>query len=269
MTEFKRSDYVAAAKDLINVMGLSDDEGKKLTVDGKANVATLLDLIKNMAGQIDPETDAKEDFAEGTLAILEQIGFNGFEAPKVDGKAIANTATTEDDDDWEERPGVEKELEPAKANADLSKEDFAIILAGNVKLKDLKDMVNENDLFKKLRKTVDNYQGLQGPKLLKAEMIKVAGITLAEPVKKEKATKTGHQGTAEKKPGIILRIAQLISDAGKKGITKTEILKELVTEFPERKESAMKATINVQIPARISKEKFPIAKTEDGRWFKK
>ncbi len=81
--------------------------------------------------------------------------------------------------------------------------------------------------------------------------------------KKEKKEKTG-------KPGVISFIVSLIEKADKKkGITKDQILEALKKEFADRNEVSMKATINVQVPARISKEKFEVAKTEKGGYYKK
>ena len=90
-----------------------------------------------------------------------------------------------------------------------------------------------------------------------------------KPAKKEGAKKEGPKKAGEPgKPGIIATIVSLIEESGKKGITKAEILKELVDRFPERSEDSMKNTINVQVPARINKEKFPVKKLEGDRYCK-
>ena len=80
--------------------------------------------------------------------------------------------------------------------------------------------------------------------------------------KGKKPEKAGEPG----KPGIIATIAQLIKDSGKAGISKEDILKELVEQFPDREETSMKNTVNVQIPARIQKERFLLKKLENGNW---
>jgi hypothetical protein len=82
--------------------------------------------------------------------------------------------------------------------------------------------------------------------------------------KGKKPEKAGEPG----KPGIIATIVKAIEDSGKKGITKTEILEILKEEFPDRNEDSMKNTINVQVPARIQKEKFKLEKLEGERWTK-
>lgn len=72
----------------------------------------------------------------------------------------------------------------------------------------------------------------------------------------------------QKKSGVIASIAEMIEKAGKKGITKEEILTNLVKRFPERQEKSMKNTINVQVPNRIDREKFKVEKVGD-RYRKK
>ena len=83
-------------------------------------------------------------------------------------------------------------------------------------------------------------------------------------VKKGAPKKAGAEG----KPGIIATIAGMIEKSGKKGVTKKEILAQLVEDFPDRSEESMKNTINVQVPARINKEKFTLKKLEGDRYAK-
>ena len=82
--------------------------------------------------------------------------------------------------------------------------------------------------------------------------------------KGKKPEKAGEPG----KPGIIQTIVNAIEKSGKKGVTKEELLETLKEEFPDRNEQSMKNTINVQVPARINKEKFPLKKLEGGRYAK-
>jgi hypothetical protein len=71
-----------------------------------------------------------------------------------------------------------------------------------------------------------------------------------------------------RKPGVIATIVSLIEEAGEEGITKDAILEALVAKFPERASIPMKNTINVQVPGRITKERFPVEKLDDGRYRK-
>jgi len=84
-----------------------------------------------------------------------------------------------------------------------------------------------------------------------------------KPVKKEKKASS----PKKKGPGVISTIVEAIEKAGKKGITKEEILEILVTTFPDRSEKSMKQTINVQVPGRITREKFEITQ-KNGKFLK-
>jgi hypothetical protein len=273
--ELKRSDYLAAAKDLVTSMGLMDDAGKPIAIDGKSNVAQLQEFILSAAENIDPESD---EFKPSTLEVLKKVGYTGFGAAPDDTEEVEVVVKEE-----EKAPAPKKEEKKKAAPADDLAEDddwqepepvepltLQEQVATAKRLADLKDLCTGNAEFKKLVPKLKSFQGLSGPRLLKEEMQKIVGVpeAPAKPAKAPKAS-SGKTGTPGKKPGVIAAIAECISNSGKKGITKAEILTELISQFPERSEDAMKSTINVQIPARISKEKFPIAKTEEGRWYKK
>jgi hypothetical protein len=60
----------------------------------------------------------------------------------------------------------------------------------------------------------------------------------------------------------------IIEGAGKKGVNKKEILEQLVELFPDRSEKSMGTPIQVQVPGRISKEKWPVKWLEGGRFAK-
>ena len=76
---------------------------------------------------------------------------------------------------------------------------------------------------------------------------------------------TGQKTKSEKGPGVIATIFSLVSQSGKKGISKQEILDKLTEMFPDRASEGMEKTINVQLPGRMSKErKVKIVKLESG-----
>lgn len=78
---------------------------------------------------------------------------------------------------------------------------------------------------------------------------------------------TGKKSSEKKGPGVISTIFTLVSDSGKSGISKPEILAKLVEMFPDRAEDGMEKTINVQLPSRMSKERgVVIKKLEDGNF---
>ena len=94
---------------------------------------------------------------------------------------------------------------------------------------------------------------------MKAEK-KITPETKAETTKAKETTPT--------KPGVIATIVELIAKSGKKGVTKDQILEVLTKSFPERSPEAMKKTINVQVPSRITKERFPVVRQENGTYIK-
>lgn len=79
--------------------------------------------------------------------------------------------------------------------------------------------------------------------------------------KKEKAAKE------PKGPGVIATILDIVKSGPH---SKEEILTKLTAAFPSRDATSMKNTINVQLPARMSKERgVEIVKDEQGRFFVK
>jgi hypothetical protein len=91
-----------------------------------------------------------------------------------------------------------------------------------------------------------------------------------EPVlKQDKKKKEPPLGKKEKTAGVIKSIIELIEKSGQKGISKEQILEELIKRFPDRQPTSMKNTINVQVPTRISKERFPLEKTPDNKFRRK
>lgn len=81
-----------------------------------------------------------------------------------------------------------------------------------------------------------------------------------------KAKKKSEKTPKEK--GVIATIVALIENANKAGISKEQILNILVKTFPDRNKNSMKNTINVQVPNRISKERFKVKKLENGNYKK-
>jgi sugar-specific transcriptional regulator TrmB len=88
-----------------------------------------------------------------------------------------------------------------------------------------------------------------------------------KPAAKKEAVKKEKKFPKQSGPGVIATIVSCIEGAGKKGISKDEILAELVKAFPDKDANSMKSTINVQVPARISKERFKV-ENKDGKYFK-
>ena len=150
-------------------------------------------------------------------------------------------------------PGDEKAEEPEK---DETLEDK---LKKSRKMVDLQVLLEEYPAeFKKAKNAI---AAANNPIKLKKAMRDALGIVPTEKSASNKPKVT-------KGPGVISTIVECISSAGKKGVDKADILDILVETFPERKADAMKKTINVQVPNRISKERFEVSTTKDGKYFK-
>jgi hypothetical protein len=80
----------------------------------------------------------------------------------------------------------------------------------------------------------------------------------------------GKSEKTDKPIGVIGSIFNLVKGSGKAGISKTEILDQLILMFPDREKAGMEKTIGVQLPSRMAKERdCKIEKTADGKYFMK
>jgi len=96
-----------------------------------------------------------------------------------------------------------------------------------------------------------------------AEKAKAKEAKKAERAAAKEARAASGQGTG--KPGVIAAILEIIKSGPH---SKAEILAKLKTKFPDRVEDSMKATINVQIPNRMAKDKnITISKNDAGQYF--
>ncbi len=86
--------------------------------------------------------------------------------------------------------------------------------------------------------------------------------TKKAPAQKKKAEP---RGRASK--GVKWEIFQALQKAPKTGISKDEILDKLTKLFPDRKPESMKATIGVQVPGKMSKQRdVQIIRLESGKY---
>jgi hypothetical protein len=71
--------------------------------------------------------------------------------------------------------------------------------------------------------------------------------------------------TSTTKVGVISSILDIIKKSGKNGVTKDQILEQLVVLFPNRNKVGMSKTIQMQLPKRMSAEKkVNIVKSDKG-----
>jgi hypothetical protein len=242
---YLEKDLREAAVELNTVLGLKDP-----AIDPKAPMTELVETVKEAVGLI--EGDVFE--LDASKRVIHEI-----------------------------RPELYPELD---ASPETNPEDLRQSIEDAQKLSDLKEIAKTNDVFKETRGKLSSFKTADA---LKSELLMVLDdlVTATEPVvaekkvlqrakpaaaatpatdkpKGKKPEKAGEPG----KPGIIATIVTLIEKSGKKGITKEAILEELKEAFPDRDEKSMKNTINVQVPARINKEKWPVEKLEGGLYRK-
>lgn len=98
-----------------------------------------------------------------------------------------------------------------------------------------------------------------------------AGKPAKEKLAKAASGKKVGSATPGKGPGVIAAILDILKATSEtKPVTKEDMLKQLGEKFPDRELDSMKATINVQIPSRMSKEKgVTIVKGDKGYYIEK
>jgi hypothetical protein len=214
----ERRDLVAAAKELVEVLGLKD-HGEPIVINKETTIEDMTKIIKDAIPLIDPKTDTFED---ETQVVIDELSKSP-ETEKVDKKAGKKT----------KEPAQEKAEELHEKNV------------GSKKVNEGKKPVKEEDAEK-----------VEGEEKEDKPVKKVE--------RKGAPKKAGEPG----KPGIIATIVKAIEKSGKKGISKKELLEVLTEEFPDRNIDSMKATIAVQVPTRINKEKFPLKKVGEDCYAK-
>ena len=228
-------DLIKAGKELNDLL-FDDDE-----INVKGTKEEIETQIKEAAELIDPTKDAVSD---ETQAVLEELGV------------------------WPDEKG--------------DKEDPGDNLVDQINdaatMKELKIIAKDLDEFKSLRGILTKYKTKDDLREVMLETLeegepekkeeKKPAAEKAPPAKKEPVKTTEKKKEVTKKPGVIISIVSLIEKSGKKGVTKDEIHEKLVELFPDRDEKSMRSTINVQVPNRITKEKFEVEKTKDGSYRK-
>ena len=155
----KKTELIKAAKELNGVVGC--DPAIKVK---KVEVPYLIDQL-NIAGKLVEEGDV---ITEETAAVLAELAGEN-EAPET----------------HETAKGGDK--------------DLTAILAETKKLADLKALVEDNDEFKTLRKGLDKFKGLNGPRELRPLMEKCLGIKTTDKKKAPAARGKEKKAPTEKK----------------------------------------------------------------------
>lgn len=162
----KRKDLIKAATEMNTIMGL------KPPIDVKLGD---LDLQKSI---IESTADITKDdeFSAETTAVLKTLLPEQLpeELPAEDEEAEVEVAVPVAPAKPTRSAPAAKPAAPA---APVKAKTLPEIVQSTAKLSELKDLVNVNDAFKKLRgKALEAYTGLTGPKELKLAMYKVLGV---------------------------------------------------------------------------------------------
>jgi outer membrane biosynthesis protein TonB len=209
---------------------LNDTLALDPAIDEKlADPKKLIPLLKEAIELVDPEND---EFSKETQAVIDELQLD------------------EKEEDEEEKPVKKAPAKPAKEE----KKEKA-----PAKGKKTPEPVEEDEDEDETEEQEDE-EVEETPKS-KKETKKSA----EKPAKEEKSAKK----SAEKGPGVIATIVSCVEKSGKKGITKEAILEVLSNTFPDKSPDSMKNTINVQVPARITKERFEVENLKDGAYRKK
>jgi hypothetical protein len=77
------------------------------------------------------------------------------------------------------------------------------------------------------------------------------------------------QEHTKRAPGVVEVIVRSLLDAGKQGISKSEIHNLLVAKFPDRDPEKMKHTVNLHVPSCITRERFDVERIPDTDKYRK
>lgn len=133
--------------------------------------------------------------------------------------------------------------------------------------KDVAPEINENENVDVDQIQTNDVKENDNSQLIADATKKIDDLKAQLAAAKEELKKLTGKKSEKKGPGVISTIFTLVSDSGKTGISKADILAKLVEMFPDRAEDGMEKTINVQLPSRMSKERgVVIKKLEDGNF---
>ncbi len=265
----KKENLVKAAENLNKVL-FEEDDPQMINV--KAEAGPLKSEIREAAVILEPS----DELEENTVKVLSEL----LEQEDLKKGAVANLkklGVWDDDKEGDGRGSSDEETEAGEKEKD---EETSTSLEDQItNAKTTKECIE-------IAKSDDCFTDLKGEKFKTMKLMKEAMVEALskkaddndddkkeDPPAKEKAKKEKKEKktTAKKEKkglGVIATIASSIADAGQKGVSKKDLLEILVEAFPERDPKAMKNTISVQVPGRISRERFELEETKNGKFRK-
>lgn len=258
-----RKELVAAAKELNDVLGLSP----KIKIVGIKQEDLETKLIE--ASELLTEDD---DLSDKTQKVLNELKSKNVDEDDIEDDDDVEDVEDDDveDDDVEDDEDNDEDDDVEDDEDDDVDEDLVEKIKSTKNVKSLKKIVKNEEVFAK-SKIQKRAPGIFDVDELRNGMLEAIGA-LQDVIEEKTAGKSKNsnskKGKSSGKPGVIATIVSLVEKSGKKGISKEEVLEVLKEQFPEREEKSMKNTINVQIPNRISKERFELVE-KNGRYSKK
>lgn len=215
-----------------------------LVVDGKVN--EMLELSKTTQKVISLlQTYVDMEVPDVSYSNMKVSNTSAEEKPKAKMKVVKPSKVDEDEEpplefEEEEQGYPIKDLPNAVKKADLT---------------ELKDIIKRSpDIFVTAAKGINLMKDVDK---IREKALNDLGVRTTEKVTPKKGT------------GVIATIVKCLEDSGKSGISREQVLTVLCKKFPERSAESMKKTIQVQLPGRISKERFPVVQLEGGHYAKK
>lgn len=211
----KRSQLIKAATELQKELGckppIDTKVSKEKEIDGVSYpFNTYLEkMIVTASTIIEPD----DEISDETMAVIREL---------TESKTPA--------------PGEKEEEGPEVETGDV---DLTELLATTKKLADLKIMVGEYDIFKSLRKKLDDFAGLSGSRELRPFMEKCLGIK-----PKEKAA-AKPEGAGAKKKGVYAERIKFLTPLIEKGkLTRKELLEKAAAQFPDATATALATVLS-------------------------
>lgn len=256
----KTQEVISALKEKFAKNAADDDDEDEDEDDEEVEEAPVKKGGKKVVA---PEPDDDEEEEEDEPETDEEEEEEVEEAPvKKGAKKLAAKVEPEEDDEEEE---VEETVVD-KVNAAKKVSELLEVAKANPEFKKaLKKLMLEKNAFK-LKAAMLAIVTPEDDEEEEVPEKKIEKKVEKDPAKKKEGPKKAGNGG----PGIIASILEFITESGKEGIAKENILKKLTKRFPDRAEASMKNTVNVQVPGKLSRDKgITISKTEQGTFYLK
>jgi hypothetical protein len=267
ITKTALADAYAELDEVIGVEVEEEDEPDFLAM---AVVKGKKELHKTLV-ELELKPEELKEFSKKTRAVFESLFIDEFGELETEEEELEE----EEEDEELEEEEEDEELEEEEEDEELEEEEEDEELEEEDEEPDDEDLEEEEEPAPKKKGRAASKSKTKKSKVKEEEPDEEEEEEEEEPAPKKKgrakSEKSGpKKGKGKSGLGVIATIAKIVEESdGAKGVSKTDILEQLVEEFPDRSESSMKNTVNVQIPNRMSREKFEIVTLENGNFTAK